>query len=781
MVAVNQIPTGNVTIVGTAAILGEILTADASTLSDADGLGPLSYRWVRNGVAIDGAINPTYQLDLADSGASITVIVQYRDGGGTDESVESAPIGVNDFNSNPLPIVETPTQDPTLLTASAIETIQLIEPNIDHNASSIAYDPILGLYYGSQIGSSTYTADVWDGNGAIQQSLDPLNIDARSWFYNENTGNIELVTFSSGLFSVNRDISGQLLGTYEELNASLSGSPTGQAVPSYNPLTNELYAYGSGGNIVSVIDHDTGALKSTIELDFQSAGISGLNSYFIGFDPVENALIGVSDSTAYVFGLDGSFRGSSTLTVAADGDFDAGYANGQLFLFDSQIQGWQGYDLFVTVAQLPPGFQIAALSRTADTVTFGLFADPNQDPGSDGIASFDFYLNYDPTILSIAAAGVVYAPNLIGEPSLLAEGLLSVTGFADSQLLSFASFSTPIVEIQATLLDPNQPVDLSVTGALFDGSIVGDSFGTFDFSFTNSPPTGAVTITGLAVEDQTLTANTDGLADADGLGPFSYQWLRDGVAIAGATAAGYTLGQDDVGSGIAVAVSYTDGQGTAEAVESAASAPVELGTTVYRDISFSLRDYNETSVNLILTGTANVNGTGNSLENTITGNSGNNILNGSSGNDILIGNDGDDIFRDDSGDDIMQGGTGADRFEIGAGNDFIDLGVDSDADVISLTSNQNQILQQGRIQIFVSNFISGQDTIDFSNLDIDNTLEGRQGLSVTYDSTNLHGSLYWTESASNTTLYADINNDNEPDILIHFIGTQIFNESDLII
>ncbi len=232
------------------------------------------------------------------------------------------------------------------LNPTAAETIQLIEPTIDNNASSIAFDPNLGLYYGSQVGSSSYSAAVWDPTGTQQQLLDPLNIDARSWFYNPNTGDLELVTFTSGLFTVNRNPDGTLLGSYAELFASLSGSPTSQTMPSYNPATNELYAYGSGGADVSVLDRATGNLKSTITLDLASAGIGGLSSYFIGYDPNENVLIGTSGATAYVFGLDGSFQGSSALTLGTDGNYDAGYANGQLFLYNDGLQGWQGFDLF---------------------------------------------------------------------------------------------------------------------------------------------------------------------------------------------------------------------------------------------------------------------------------------------------------------------------------------------------------------------------------------------------------------------------------------------------
>jgi hypothetical protein len=90
----------------------------------------------------------------------------------------------------------------------------------------------------------------------------------------------------------------------------------------------------------------------------------------------------------------------------------------------------------------------------------------------------------------------------------------------------------------------------------------------------NDAPVGVPVITGTVAEDQTLTANTGGISDADGLGAFSYQWLRNGSAISGATASTYTLGDADVGTQISVQVSYTDGQGTAETLTSAQTAAV---------------------------------------------------------------------------------------------------------------------------------------------------------------------------------------------------------------
>ncbi len=61
---------------------------------------------------------------------------------------------------------------------------------------------------------------------------------------------------------------------------------------------------------------------------------------------------------------------------------------------------------------------------------------------------------------------------------------------------------------------------------------------------------------------------------------------------------------------------------------------------------------------LTLTGAASINGTGNTLNNTIAGNSGNNILNGGVGADTMIGGAGDDTFFVDNTGDVVTEGSG---------------------------------------------------------------------------------------------------------------------------
>lgn len=93
------------------------------------------------------------------------------------------------------------------------------------------------------------------------------------------------------------------------------------------------------------------------------------------------------------------------------------------------------------------------------------------------------------------------------------------------------------------------------------------------WDLSNFDPTGSVSITGTAIQGQTLTASNT-LADLDGLGPISYQWNANGTAINGATGSAYTLTQAEVGKVITVVAGYVDGGGRPESVMSAPTARV---------------------------------------------------------------------------------------------------------------------------------------------------------------------------------------------------------------
>jgi|GEM_PF-1061895 len=73
--------------------------------------------------------------------------------------------------------------------------------------------------------------------------------------------------------------------------------------------------------------------------------------------------------------------------------------------------------------------------------------------------------------------------------------------------------------------------------------------------------------------------------------------------------------------------------------------------------------------NLTLTGSANIRGFGNGLDNVLRGNSGDNRLYGNSGDDVIYGGAGNDTVEGWYGDDTLYGGAGNDRFLGGPGSD----------------------------------------------------------------------------------------------------------------
>ncbi len=84
----------------------------------------------------------------------------------------------------------------------------------------------------------------------------------------------------------------------------------------------------------------------------------------------------------------------------------------------------------------------------------------------------------------------------------------------------------------------------------------------------------------------------------------------------------------------------------------------EGNDTIQTAFSYTLLDNFE---RLVLTGTANLDGTGNAAANIITGTAGNNVL---------TGLDGDDTLNSGGGDDTLDGGVGADSLAGGAGADL---------------------------------------------------------------------------------------------------------------
>ena len=267
--------------------------------------------------------------------------------------------------------------------------------------------------------------------------------------------------------------------------------------------------------------------------------------------PAEGVDIAFHGSSAVVSNL----HGLSWLRVGAASCDGASELSQIEELYGTNASDWKG----VPVPEVAEGDEIEPCSEDADT--------PDNSPATGA-----------PTISGTAQVGETLTANTSGiaDADGLANATFSYQWLADDSDISGATNAT------YTLTDSEESKAITVQVSFTDNA---DNEETLTSTATeavsaaptpNSPATGAPTISGTAQVGETLTADTSGIADADGLAnaTFSYQWLADDTDIAGATGLTYTLTDSEESKAIKVQVSFTDDADNGETLTSAATGAV---------------------------------------------------------------------------------------------------------------------------------------------------------------------------------------------------------------
>ncbi len=200
--------------------------------------------------------------------------------------------------------------------------------------------------------------------------------------------------------------------------------------------------------------------------------------------------------------------------------------------------------------------------------------------------------------------------------------------------------------------------------------------------------------------------------------------------------------------------------------------------TVSASITYSLGSNVE---NLTLTGSGAIDGTGNTLKNTIIGASGANVLHGGGevdtitglgGADTLYGDDGNDLLDGGDADDILYGGNGADRLTGGAGADTFAF---TDLDIHRFSAGAALVEKDTIVDLsFAAN-----DRIDLSAIDANVNLASDQAFTFVAGFTGVAGQAVLAFNGLVSTLQLDVDGDGRADFRIEINGNLVGTTANL--
>ena len=535
----NSPATGAPTIAGTAQV-GETLTANTTGVADADGLSSVQYeyQWLANDSDISGATNATYTLVAEDEGKAIKLEVTFIDDAGNEETLTSA--ATDAVAAAPTPNSPVTKAYITVVIASGDDTVSWSDPggcSSDYNIykaitpsgndSETSHIHLVSAAPGSTQATLNISHSEDDRYPAVEVELYCGTYDAAS-SQNLLISSTQLSIGGTSLVGINiRE------GTYSSAPLTALTISSGMLSPDFDR--------GLGRYSAEVpSDVEVITLNPTVLTGYQTDFVKNPGLYTVTVCRGSMRL-----NCVYTYG-----DGTTTGIVLSDADTDTeGF---QINLDPGENRLGIGVHKG-PVAAGPARAYPLTITRAANTPATG-------QPTINGTAQVG-------EVLEVDTSGIADADGLANVTfsyQWLSSRDTEIGGATSSRYTLQASDESKAVKVQVSFTD-DAGNDESLTSAATDPVAAAPT--------PNSPATGTPTISGTAQVGETLTANTYGVADADGLAnaTFSYQWLADGAEIAGATGSTYTLTDSEESKAITVQVSFTDDADNEETLTSAAT------------------------------------------------------------------------------------------------------------------------------------------------------------------------------------------------------------------
>ena len=583
--AANSPATGQPVISGTAQV-GETLTADVSGIADENGLtnATFAYQWSADSVSIAGATSAAYTPVDADVGKTVSVTVSFTDDAGNAESLTSAATEAVAAKANSpatgLPTISGTAQVAETLTAdtSGIADEDGLD-NVSYSYQWVANDGSSDADI-SGATDSTYTLTFAEAEKTISVRVS----------FTDDRGNAETLTSAAteavsatSQQQANTPATGQpvISGTAQvgqTLTADISSisddDGLADAVFSYQWRADGSDIADATGSTYTLVDADAGKTVSvTVSFTDDRGHAEALTSA-----ATDTVAPKPNTPATGLPTISGTAQVGETLTADTSGIADEDGVDNSIFNYE-----WRA-----------DGSDIAGATASSYTLT-----DADEGKTISVTVSFTDDAGHDESLTSAATAEVQPKPNspATGAPTISGTAQVGqtltadVSGIADEDGLTNAAFS---YQWQAdgsdiagatgstyTLADVDEGRIITVTVSFTDNAGNAESLTSTATTAVapkaNSPATGQPIIIGAAQVEETLSVDTSGIADEDGLDDvsYSYQWQADGSDIAGSTDSTYTLVDADEGKIVSVTVSFADDAGNAESLTSAATEAVK--------------------------------------------------------------------------------------------------------------------------------------------------------------------------------------------------------------
>ena len=622
----NSAATGSPTISGTAQV-GETLTASTTGITDADGLTNVSYsyQWVTNDGTSDSdiadATASSYTLVAADAGKTIKVKVIFTDDNGNDESLTStATTAVITANTSATgaPTVSGTVQVDHTLTAdtSGIGDADGLT-NVSYSYQWIANDGTSDSDIADGT-SSSYTLVAADAGKTIKVKVaftdDAQNQETRTSAATATVAAAVQTPLTASIHSEPASHDGQDAFTFElHFSENLEGfsyktlrdhaftvtggkvATAGRLVSGSNVRWEITINPASNGDVTIVLPITTDCADSGAVCNGDSRKLSNRLELTVSGPGSQQSSQQQEEENSPATGnltISGTAQVGETLTASTTGITDAdGLTNVSYSYQWIANDGTSDSDIADATAS---SYTLVAADAGKTIKVKVIFTDDN---GND-----ESLTSTATTAVTTANTSATGAPTISGTVQVDQTLTADTSGIGDADRLTNVSYSyqwiandgtsdSDIADATAsayTLVAADAGKTIKVKVIFTDDNGNDESLtstATTAVTTANTSATGAPTISGTVQVDQTLTADTSGIGDADRLTnvSYSYQWIaNDGTSdsdIADATASAYTLVAADAGKTIKVKVTFTDDNGNDESLTSTATTAVIAANT----------------------------------------------------------------------------------------------------------------------------------------------------------------------------------------------------------